>query len=181
MCVKDRSPVVTPYAEYAADLCDGLSVYTWSMYTQSSSFLHEDVRFYPVNHLTDESNFRMPVFQNGSDGAHLPAFNDAILVQRHRRSTAARRSGILVLPIPKSTSLAHLSSLYASQLAGDEKTPFLPFGFEFAAGLRPPRCLVAIGFNASCRTSQIPDKLGLHPPQLPSTVYPWNQLIDSNN
>ena len=123
----------------------------------------------------------MPVFQNGSDGAHLPAFNDAILVQRHRRSTAARRSGILVLPIPKSTSLAHLSYLYASQPAVDEETPFLPFGSEFPAGLRPPRCLVAIGFNASCRTSQITDKLGLHPPQLPSTVYPWNQLIDSND
>ena len=57
MYVKHRSPVVTPYAEYAADLCDGLSVYT-----RSSSILHEDVGYYPVNHLTDESNLHMPVF-----------------------------------------------------------------------------------------------------------------------
>ena len=112
---------MTPYAEYAADLCDRLSVYT-----RSSSFVHEDVRFYAVNHLTYESNLHMPVFQNGSDCAHLPAFTDAFFVQRHRRSIAARRSGILVMPIPKSTSLARLSSLYASQLAVDEKTPFLP-------------------------------------------------------
>ena len=174
--VKHRSPVVTPYAEYAADLCSGFSVYT-----RSSSFLHEDVIFYPVNHLTYESNLRMPVLQNKSDGAHLPAFTDALFVQRHRRSTATRRSGILVMPIPKSTSMAHLSYLYASQPAVGEETLFLLFGSELPAGLRPPRCLVAIGFNASCRTSHISDKLGLHPPQLPSTVYPWNQLIDSND
>ena len=173
LCVKHRSPVVTPYAEYAA-LCD-------SVYTQSSSILHEDVRFYAVNHLSHESNLRMPVFQNGSDGAHLPAFTDAFLLQRHQRSTAARCSGIPAMPIPKSMSLAHLSYLYASQPAVGEETLFLLFGSELPAGLRPPRCLVAIGFNASCRTSQISDKLGLHPPQLPSTVYPWNQLIDSND
>ena len=131
-----------------------------SVYTRSSSFLHEDVStavFYPVNHLTHESNLRMPVLQNGSDGAHLPAFTDAFLVQRHRCSTAARRSGILVMPIPKSTSLAHLSYLYASQPAVHEETPFLPFGSEFAAGLHPPRRLVALGFDAFFRTSRISD------------------------
>ena len=32
-----------------------------SVYTRSSSFLHEDVRFHLVNHLTHESNLHMPV------------------------------------------------------------------------------------------------------------------------
>ena len=172
--IDHMSQAVVPYA--CATLC------LHSILIRSSSFLHDDVRFYAVNHLTYESNLRMPVLQNGlSDGAHLSAFTDTFFVQRHQRSTAARRSGILVMPIPKSTSLAHLSYLYASQPAVDEETPFLPFGSELPAGLRPSRCLVATGFNASCRTSHISDKLGLHPPQLPSTVYPWNQLIDSND
>ena len=147
--------VVMPYAEYAADLCgDGLSVYT-----QSSSILHEDVRFYAVNHLIYESNLRMPVLRNGSDGAHLPAFTNASLVQQHRRSTAARRSGILVMAIPKSTSLAHLSYLYASQPVVDEETLILsldPNSLQVFTG-HPPRRLVALGFDAFFRTSRISD------------------------
>ena len=82
---------------------------------------------------------------------------------------------------PKLTSLTHLSYPYIGQPAVDEEVLILSFGSEFPASLRPPRCLVAIGFDASCRISRISDKLGLDPPQLPFIIYPWNQLIDSKD
>ncbi|EDR02442.1 uncharacterized protein LACBIDRAFT_332313 [Laccaria bicolor S238N-H82] len=56
---------------------------------------------------------------------------------------ASRRSDSLVMPIPKLTSLAHLSYPYASLPVVDEETHILSFGSEFPAVPRPPMHPVA--------------------------------------